>query len=192
MSQLDGLLEIRHAASLRSGLKHAPCPLYRLGQLLTQPNRDPARLFAIDIFASLGSQDRGRSMPTVARTDQHRIDLFAIEQLAKVPMQLAIGVLIGPIDQRLGCLATTGLHIGNRNAAHIAKRQHRLEVVRRPRADTNDTQMNPLAGGVAPSFPRTCPGTISGAAKAVAATAAERERNCRREADMGTPECVRD
>mgnify|MGYP000891881911 CR=1 FL=1 len=59
---------------------------------------DAARLFAVDILASLRRLDGGRRMPAVAGRDQHGVDIFAIEQLAEIAIQLAVAVAVMLID----------------------------------------------------------------------------------------------
>ena len=66
-------------------------------QILLQ--RQPQRLFDVDILAGLGSQQGDRYMPMIGRGDNDSVDVFSVEDAAKVGIGRAI-------DRRGGRIAT--------------------------------------------------------------------------------------
>ena len=140
VDQFHGLLEIGDAAALGAGLEDPLRAVDGVGQLLAGGDGDAARLLAIDVLAGFGGQDRGRRVPAVAGGDQHGVDVLAVEQFAEVAVKLAVLVAVVLVHQRLAGLAPLGLHVGNRHAADIRERQHRLQVVGAARTDADDSR----------------------------------------------------
>ena len=120
VGQLHGLLEIRNTSPLRTRLENAAGPLHRVVEPLTKIDGQAARLFAVDILAGLGGHHRGRRVPAISRGDQHGIDIFAVEQLAKVARDFAVAVSVTLIDQ---CLARLDDGLPERRqSSHTARR----------------------------------------------------------------------
>ena len=148
MHPLDGLNKIRDASSLRAGLEDPFGLMDRVGEFLASFDSDPARFLAVDIFTGLGGHDRGGRMPTVSGGDQDSVDVFAIEQLAKVRVQFAILVSIETIDQLFARIATGCLDIGDRHASHVRKWEHGFGIVGATRTDADDPKLNSIIGAL--------------------------------------------
>ena len=146
LGELHSLLEVRHAAALRSCLKNSARGFHGVGQLLAQFDRQTARLFAVNVFTSLSRQHRSGGMPAISGGNQDGVDIFAIEQFTEVPVELAVRAAIMLVDKCLSGITTAGLHVGDRNALHVGKSQHRLKVISTSRADTDDAQSDFFAG----------------------------------------------
>ena len=141
----NGLLEIGDASPLRARLKDAARPLHRVVKPLAQIDRQATGLFAVNVLAGLGGHHRGRSVPAVARGDQHGVDVLAIEQLAKIADRLAVVVSVVLVDQRLARLATARLNVGDHHALHVGHGEHRLDIVGAPGPDADHAQRDLLA-----------------------------------------------
>ena len=145
VGQLHGLLEIGHAAALRAGLEDAAGSLDRVVQSLAQVDGQAARLLAVDVLAGLRGQHRRGRMPTIARGDQHRVDVLAGEQFAEVAIELAVLVAVVFVDQSLAGIAATRLHVGNGDAPYVAQTEHRRQVIGAAGTDSDHAEHNGLA-----------------------------------------------
>ena len=124
------------------------------GEPLDVFDRETARLFAVDVFARLGGEDRRRGVPAITRGNNHGINVGAVQQLSQVAVEHAVGVPLQLVDQGLARLASTLLHVGDRHAPHIGQAEHRREHIGATRADANDPQVDLLAGGHRPIPPQ--------------------------------------
>jgi len=86
-------------------------------------------------------------VPAVTGGDQHGVDVFAVEQLAKIAIELEVLVAVVFIDQLLAGLAAAGLHVGDGQAPHVGQAEHGLQIVRASRTDADHAQVDGFAGG---------------------------------------------
>ncbi len=100
----DGLQEplVHLGALLRADLKDAAGFVEYLADLLALVDRQRERLFAIDVFAGLHGFDGDLRVPMIGRDDRHHFDVFAVEQLAIVAID--IGLPAGLFLAALGVL----------------------------------------------------------------------------------------
>ena len=145
MNHLHCLLIVRDTASLSSRLKHAT----RFANCRIEPlaviDRESARLLAVDVFPRFGRQHGSRGVPTIARSNEHSIDLFSGEHLAKITHRFAFFGAVSGIDDLLPFVAARSLHIGDQTAANIGQLQHLGQYVAASPADTDDSEINPFA-----------------------------------------------
>src|SRR6476660_7429306 len=92
------LLKVWHAASLRPCLKDSTGALQRFGEFLAILDRQPAWLFAINVLAGLGCHHRCGCVPSIARGNQNRVNVLAVQELAKIAIGTAILISIALID----------------------------------------------------------------------------------------------
>ncbi len=154
VSELDRLLEIRHAASLSSRLEDALLVMHRGRQSLAGIDGDAARFLAVDVFSCFGSQNGCVRVPAISRCHNHRIDIVAVQQFAQVAVQHAIGVAVMFVDQFLAGVTAGLLHIGDRHAPNVFKLQHRFQVIGTPRSDADDTERDLFTGSRFPFAPQ--------------------------------------
>ena len=136
--------EVRHAAPLRARLEHPAGFGKRGGEALADVDRDPARLFAVDVLARFGSEHRGGAVPAVAGGDENRVDLLAVEQFVHVARRRAVVMAIVGVDHRLPLVAPRGLDVGDREALDVGKREHGAEDIPAARADADHAEADPL------------------------------------------------
>ena len=86
VGQMDRILEVLNAPPLCSRLKDAVITVNAVGEGLNLADRHSARLFAIDILARRGRQERRQRMPVVAGGNQHRVDVGPRQQIEEVPI----------------------------------------------------------------------------------------------------------
>ena len=146
MHPLDRLDKIRNTSPLGAGLENALGLMDGIRKLLAGFDSDAARFLAVDIFNGLGGHDRGGRMPAISCGDQDSVDVFAIEQLAKVRVQFAILVSIETIDELFARIATGCLDIGDRHASHVRKWEHGFDIVGATRTDADDPELNSIIG----------------------------------------------
>ena len=72
------------AALLRADLKRLTGPLDGRDQLLAFVDRQRQRLFAINVLAGIERGQRDGGVPMIGRADRHGFDVFPLEQLAVV------------------------------------------------------------------------------------------------------------
>jgi hypothetical protein len=143
--ELAGKREVRQVPPLRTGLKHAPGALHRLRENETLRNVLGARLLAIHVLAGLGRLHGHRRMPIRSRRDQHRVDVVAVEQLAKVAMHVAVFGSVSAVDHLFDERAAGLLHIAHGRTLDVRAIQKAAEVVHAAAADADAAQQNPLA-----------------------------------------------
>ena len=134
------LLEVRDTATLRAGLEDAFLAMNGIGQFLTSSDGDAARLFAIDVFACFCGHHGCCCMPPVTGCDQHRIDIFPVQQFAEITKKLTVCVSIVLVDQFLASVTPRGLNVGNGNALNIFKWQHRFKVISATWPDSDNSE----------------------------------------------------
>ena len=116
---LNSLDKVRYAPPLRSCLKDSPRFCKRCCNCLTIFNRQPARLFAINILASFRSHDRRGRMPAIPRCDQARINIPTAQNLAKVADGFAVLIVVVVVHQLFASLTPRLLNIGDGNTLNI-------------------------------------------------------------------------
>ena len=136
----------RDAAPLGAALVDGPEPLHRIGHGPALGDRQRDRLFAVDVLAGLGRFDGDDRVPMVRRGDQHRVEIAAGEDLAKIVVRGAVLVAIGGVDRILGALPVTRIDIADGQHPHVLKRQEALEVVHPLPAQADRPHREPLAG----------------------------------------------
>ncbi len=147
VNPLDRFLKVGDAPSLRPRLKNPLRHPHRLAQLLAKRDGDAAWLFTIDILACLRCQDGSSCVPAIPGCDEDRVDVFAVEQFPKIPVELAVTIGVVLIHELLPSIAPFALHVSNRYTTHVLEREHRLEIVGTTWANSDDPQLNPIAGG---------------------------------------------
>ena len=119
--QLNGLLKIRNTAALSAGLENPLGLVECIRKVLTIADRQTAWFFTVHILARFSCQHGRLRMPSVARGDDHSVNVFSGKQLTKVAKQHAVFVSVMAIDQRLACVSTRRLHIRDRHTPDIIK-----------------------------------------------------------------------
>ena len=90
-------------------------------QLLAELDSQAARLFAVHVLARLRRQHRCRGVPAITGRYDDRVDIGPGQQIAKIAIQLTVGVAIVFVHQSLARVAPTGLHIRNGDALYIGQ-----------------------------------------------------------------------
>jgi hypothetical protein len=140
LRQADRLLEIGNASALRACLEDPFRPLHRFCESLAEFDGKPTGLFAVHVFARFGCQHGCGRMPPIACSNEDRVDIFAIQQLAKVTVEFAVVVFVLFIYKLFTSVAAAGLHIRDSDALHIRELENRAEIIRTARPDSNDPE----------------------------------------------------
>jgi hypothetical protein len=82
----------------------------------------------------------------IGRGDMHRVDVRARQQLTKVVVGLAVGVLVVRVHLALGLVAGALSHIADGHILDIRTAQKRALVATAHVADTDAAHHDPIAG----------------------------------------------
>src|SRR6266851_9637079 len=99
------------------------------------------RLFDVDILARFASHDHGDGVPMIRSRDDHRLDIFIVENGAKVLE--AFGLAVGQFE--------SSVQIGNERISdgdgiNLAGSQEILQVVLTHSAGADQTDANAIVG----------------------------------------------
>ncbi len=145
---------MRQVPPLRAGLEDAARAVHRLGQQQALRDVLRARLLAIHVLAGAGRVEGGRAVPVRPGGDQDRVDVAAVEQLAKVAIHRAVRVAVVLVDFFLDGDAAFFFDVADGDELNVLLLQEAAEVVSSPVPDANSAHHDPLAGSDRSPFPQ--------------------------------------
>jgi hypothetical protein len=142
---VHGEAKARDAAALRAALVHGGVPLHGLDHGPALGDRERDWFFTVDILAGFRRLDGKDGVPVVGRSDQHRVNVVAGENLPKIGVRCAVLVAVRGIDQVLGRQPAVRIDVAYGQHLHVLERQEALEVVRSLATHANRPHRNPPA-----------------------------------------------
>ena len=141
----DRLDDGRPRSPLRSHLHDAVVVASRLHRPFTFGRRVAARLFHVNVFAGRAAHDRCRCVPMIGCGDDQHIDVFVIEQIAKV------GDDFWFLAARLfhvtgGTLGSAGIDIADVGDAGVRSSHHAFDDVAATTVDAHHADRDSLVG----------------------------------------------
>ena len=138
--------DVRQVAALRASLEDAARAANDLRQLQALSDVLRAGLFAIHVLAGAGRIDGGRAVPVRTGGDQDRVDVTAVEQLAKVAIHRAVCVAVVLVDFFLDGDAAFFFNVADGDELNVLLLQEAAEVISSPVADADTAHHDSLAG----------------------------------------------
>ena len=130
---VDVIAHLRDALVLQCRVHHRASLADGIGQ----------RLLDEDVLAGLARVDGRQRVPVVRRRHHHRIEVFALQQLAEIAVHLRLAAACLLHD----CGGTTGMrlvHVANRRGIHIGIPQELVEPRRALASESDEPDLQPV------------------------------------------------
>ena len=101
-------------------------------------------------LASLGDRHGDGNVPVVRRGNADRVDVVAIEQVAKVVVDPAIAVAVVLVGKRLGGFSRSDLDIAYGHVLRVGRAENGLQIVCAEPTHADVADHDPLASGRSP------------------------------------------